>query len=225
MRLAVAATAIALLSGCPNVANLTTARVLDQGTVEITVAPAVTGISLGIFGGEDTEAITAGTLDLGVRAGIADPVDLGFRVSNAGNFNLDVKIGLLESESLRIALDPTFGGVFFGGRADAGYLQIDAPILVDLVLSDSITFSLAPRYTLLYFFAGDATTPATHLLGGALGVEIALGDSFAIQPNFGIAFWANGPEGVDSTFFTAGVALKWLMGGSRKSGPSEPVAH
>ncbi|HRE91290.1 MAG TPA: hypothetical protein PK095_19385, partial [Myxococcota bacterium] len=162
MRLAALSLPLVALTGCPNVANLTTARVLDPGTTEITVAPAVTGLSLAIFGGDDTESITAGTVDLGVRAGLAETVDLGFRVSNMGNLNLDVKVGLLDSKGLRIALDPTLGGVFFGGRSDAGYFQVDLPVLIDLVASDAFTFSIAPRYSLLYFFAGDETSSAVH---------------------------------------------------------------
>lgn len=74
---------------------------------------------------------------------------------------------------------------------------------------------VAPRYTLLYFFAEDATTPASHLLGGSIGVELALGDSFAIQPNAGIAYWVNGPDEVATSFFSAGVAFKFLFGGKR----------
>lgn len=217
-----AAPALIALTGCPNVANLTTARVLDPGTSEITIAPAVTGLSLAIFGGDDTESITAGTVDLGVRVGLAETVDLGFRVSNMGNLNLDVKVGLLDGEGLRVALDPTIGGVFFGGRSDAGYLQLDLPVLVDFVVSDALTFSLAPRYSLLYFFAGNESSDAVHLLGGAVGVEIALGDSFAIQPNVGIGWWMNGPDEVDPYIFSAGIAFKFLMGGSRHA--PEPMA-
>lgn len=222
MRLAVLSLALLVLTGCPNVANLTTARVLDPGTAEITIAPAVTGLSLAIFGGDDTETITAGTVDLGVRAGLSEPVDLGFRVSNMGNLNLDVKVGLVDTKGLRLALDPTVGGVFFGGRSDAGYFQLDLPVLIDLVASDAFTFSIAPRYSLLYFFAGDETSSAVHIFGGALGVELALGDSFAIQPNVGIGWWVNGPEEVDPYLFSAGIAFKFLMGGSRRT--PEPMA-
>lgn len=208
--------ASALLAGCPNVANLTTARVLEPGTFELTVAPAVTGMSLAIFDSDETGTLTAGTLDLGIRAGLADTVDLGARISNMGNMNLDVKVGLLDSESLRVALDPTVGAVFVGGGdVSAGYMQLDLPVLVDIPLGDSATLSLAPRYTLLYFFAEDATSPASHLLGGALGIEIALGESFALQPNAGIAVWVNGPDEVATTFFSAGVAFKFLLGGKR----------
>lgn len=217
MRPVPAILATPLLMGCPNVANLTTARVLEPGTAEITIAPAVTGLSLAIFGGEDTESITAATIDLGVRAGLAETVDMGFRVSNMGNFNLDVKVGLLDSEGLRIALDPTVGGVFFGGRSDAGYVQLDLPVLVDLVASDTLTFSLAPRYSLLYFFAGNEASPAVHLLGGAFGIEIALSDSFALQPNVGIGWWVNGPDEVDPYVFSAGLACKFLLGGPRNT--------
>lgn len=212
---ALAALALAALSGCPNVANLTTARVLDQGTFEFTVAPAVTGFSAAIFDADESGTFTAGTLDLGLRAGVAEPLDIGFRISNMGNFNVDFKVGLLDGESLRISLDPTVGGVFFGGKSGSGYVQADLPVLVDLVLSDSFTVSLAPRYSFLYFFAGGTTSDPLHLLGGALGFEVALGDTFALQPNAGIGFWVNGPSSVDSMFFSAGIAMKFLMGGSR----------
>ncbi len=213
------------LTGCPNVANLTTARVLDQGTVEITVAPAVTGMSAAFFDSSETGTFTAGTLDLGVRAGLAEIVDFGFRISNMGNLNLDVKVGLLDSPALRIALDPTIGGVFLSAGSDegdntsAGYFQFDLPVLFDLVFNDHLTLSLAPRYTLLYLFAEGETSPASHLLGGAVGFEIALGDSFAIQPNAGIGFWVNGPDDVSTNFFSAGIAFKFLLGGSRLPPP------
>jgi hypothetical protein len=219
-----AALATLALTGCPNVANLTTARVLDPGTVEITVAPAVTGMSAAFFDSSESGTLTAGTLDLGVRAGLADIVDFGFRISNMGNLNLDVKVGLLDSPALRIALDPTIGGVFLSAGSDedstsAGYFQFDLPVLFDLVFNDHLTLSLAPRYTLLYLFAEGETTPASHLLGGALGFEIALGDSFALQPNAGIAFWVNGPDDVSTSFFSAGIAFKFLLGGSRLPTP------
>jgi len=216
------------LTGCPNVANLTTARVLDPGTVEVTVAPAVTGMSAAFFDSTETGTLTAGTIDLGVRAGLAEVVDLGFRISNLGNLNLDVKVGLLDSETFRIALDPTIGGVFLsaGGDGDntsAGYFQLDLPVLFDVVFSDRITLSLAPRYTLLYLFAESEVSTASHLLGGAVGLEIALGDSFAIQPNAGIGFWVNGPDEVSTNFFSAGIAFKFLLGGSRLPPPDAAV--
>lgn len=222
-RASLGVTALALLAvgttGCPNVASLTTARVLQPGTHELTIAPAAYGLSTGLFDKSSTDIGYAGTIDFGYRAGVADIVDIGVRLSNFGNVNVDVKVGLLDKESVRLAIDPTLGGVFFGaGDVSAGYMQFDLPVLLDIAPSENFCITVGPRYSMLFFFAGapgGAESDAEHMVGGTLGLEFAIGNSFAIQPNAGLMFWLNAPSGIDAMFFTAGVAFKFLLGGSR----------
>jgi hypothetical protein len=203
-----------LVAGCPNVANLTTARVNKPGTHEITVAPAVYGMPAGVFnadGDGGDGGVMAGTVDLGYRAGLVENVDLGVRLSNWGNINLDVKIGLVDEEAVRLALDPTIGGVFFGaGSVSAGYFQFDLPVLVDIALSERFAITVGPRYTMLGFFGGGESA-FQHYVGTTFGVEIALGDTFAIQPHGGMMFGMNRPQGVNSMIFTGMCPWSWYI--------------
>ena len=215
-------------TGCPNVASLTTARVIQPGTHEITIAPAAYGMSAGLFDSNEKELAYSGTIDFGYRAGVADIVDVGVRLSNFGNVNVDVKVGLVESEHLRLAVDPTLGGVFLSvGGVSAGYMQFDLPVLLDIAPSERFSITIGPRYSMLFFFAGapgGSTSEAQHLVGSTLGFEFALGNSFAIQPNAGLMFWLNAPSDIDAMFFTAGVAFKFLLGGSRFPAKAQPTA-
>jgi hypothetical protein len=201
------------LGGCPSVSSLTTARTVKPGKHEVHIAPGIVNIPVAMFGESVISYVP--TVDFGYRAGLTDMLDLGVRLSSWGNIGLNLKIGLLDSEPVRLSLDPGLGGVFLAsGDSSVGYLQFDVPLLVDLYFGESFTLTLGPKYTALYAWASDLGTTGSgvaHMVGATIGFEFLVGNTFAIQPHGGVLFSASGNESV--ALWTAGIAFKILIGG------------
>jgi hypothetical protein len=77
--------------------------------------------------------------------------------------------------------------VFLGlGDVSTGYLQIQAPFMVDIHANDLLTVSLAAKYSGFYTFASEedlGTADAfTHWMGGTFGMRFNVTESYAVMP-------------------------------------------
>ncbi len=211
-----------LMAGCPSVANLTTAKPLGKGRHQLAVSPSALGVSLNIVG--DNEATLDHTyvpvVDVQYRVGVHDIVDLGVTWQSYTNVMFDVKVSLLQTEVIGLAVDPSAGGYFLAaGDGAAGFLQYVIPLLVDFYAGDAVTITVSPRFQGLFLFAGDSDSSASNhqnLFGGTLGVEFAVSEMFSIMPHGGIVYWLNAPESVVPSIFTGGVAFKFGFGGRHR---------
>lgn len=205
------------LGGCPSVSNLTTARTVKPGKHEVHIAPGVVGVSTDFIGTGSNSTAYMPTIDFGYRLGLTDMLDLGIRLSSWGNFGFNVKVGLVDSDPIRLSLDPGIGGVFFGANdATVGYLQLDLPVLLDIYAGESFTFNIGPRYTMLYAWASDfgaSASSAAHTIGATVGAEFVVSNGFAMQPHAGFLYIVNSVEGTSPIIFTVGIAFKILIGG------------
>jgi hypothetical protein len=210
---------LVLAAGCPSVSTFTTAKTVGDGKNEFAFSPTFYGITPTVTGGEDVDMVYGGAIDFMYRRGIGDHFGLGVSLTGLGQLGIDGKINFLDTEHVAMAIDPGVGGVFvgLGEGVGGGYLQVNAPLLIDLAFGDSVRLTLAPKYTGIFAFGvaeGHAAAGSTHFVGGATGLEIKAGRVFRIMPHGGILYWLDQPEGSDVTnviLVSGGVAFKFVF--------------
>ncbi len=212
-----------VLTGCPSMPMMTTAKTIGNGKNEIIIAPGVVGFNAGIVGSKTSSdvgaTVTLPDVTLGYRRGIGDSFDLGLTLTGFGRFQIDGKVNFLgngKNDRFALALDPTLGGVFVGaGSVSGGYVDFGLPLLMDLAVSDNVRFTLGPRYRGTYVFGSGGGTGGSSLLnfaGTGFGAEFILSETVALQPWGTADYLLNAPESNSaksaSVLFTAGLAIK-----------------
>jgi hypothetical protein len=174
-----------LLCGCPNPNTYQTPRTLDPGKVQVNIA--AEGIGANYAGG----SVWAPMLPtVGLRVGVLDGFDLGFREQNFDSLGMDAKIRLLKS-TFDLALDPGLQGFYLNvNGVGAGVFYFDLPVLLGINFSRSVSLVLSPGvvYDLLTAnvssssgVSGSAT--ATGWLGRlGVGIDFRVSKKLAIHP-------------------------------------------
>jgi hypothetical protein len=177
--------AVVVLCGCPNPNTYQTPRTLDPGAIQVNIAAEGIGASYG--GG----SVWAPMLpSVGVRVGVADGLDLGFREQNFDSLGADAKIRLVKG-SFDLALDP--GLQVFYANIDSeglGVFYFHLPVLLGFNVSRNVSIVLSPGvvYDLLTAnvsngggVTGSAT--ASGFLGRlGVGVDFRTSKKLAIHP-------------------------------------------
>ncbi len=208
---------VLLLAGCPNPALMHGARTVGKGHHEITSAVAVVGLDTRYLGGEGEADLIAPTADIMYRGGVTDYFDIGVSLTGSGMLNLDLKFELMDTEYVSLALDPGVGGVFLGlGGIGAGYLQIQAPFMLDVHASDVVTISMAAKYSGFYSFASADSMSSdsfTHWMGGTFGLRFNITEEYGLMPYGGFMKPLAGLEtGLDDiTIWSAGLGFIYRM--------------
>lgn len=144
----------------------------------------------------------------GIRAGVADRVELGFR-SNVTftNLGFDLKLQAVDTEALDLAIDPTLQYAWLWGWAQL-------PVLVGFNLSEAFQIILSGRISHAFplvdesdpsdldDFFGSSSTAA----GGGLGLYVRVGRRFAIMPEVQAVRGLGGDDPVILSF-TLGFAI------------------
>jgi len=216
--------ALLLVSGCPSVSVMTTAKTIGAGKNEIAFSPSVYGIAASTVGGSSSGSVNTGlfwggAIDLMYRHGFGDHFDLGGSLSGFGELIVDGKINFIDTPVIALSVDPGIGGVFFGAASvGAGYVQFNVPLLFDIAFGESVRLTLAPKYSGLWAFAAASSSAGSgsvsaysHLLGGAAGLEIKAGKVFRIMPHGGFLTRANNPSGYSGVLVSGGVAFKFVF--------------
>ncbi len=181
----------AFTTGCPSPSIYGTARTLPRGTVQHTLAAEIIGVS----GGGDTLVIpTAPTYQL--RIGVADSVDLGFRLGNLTMPGADVKINFVRG-AFDLAIDPGLQGMFIATSDEGvGFLYFNLPLILGFNLSRMFSLIATPGVAYAVGFgsvsssSSGSSTSATAYNGSGfiprlgLGANIRATSNFAIQPEF-----------------------------------------
>ena len=219
---------LVVLTGCPSISTLTTAKPIGDGKNEIAASPGVIGFTAAALGNSTdskgntttttttTGTVYAPTLDLMYRHGFGDWFDLGISITGFGNVGVDGKFNLLNTGFLAVSLDPGVSGVFVGsGDVAGGYVELSLPVLVDFQLANWLTLTVWPKYIGIYAFgtsSGSTVDSFNHFLGGGGGLEFKFGEVFRLMPHGGAVAWANSPDGVEgNVWFEGGLAAKFVF--------------
>lgn len=182
-------------TGCPSVSNLTSARTLDKGALEVTVAPTfVSGSVLGLDSDGNTVAagLTLPSMEGQLRYGLTDNVEMGAKLS-VGGFAGHLKLGLLRSETaedgFNLSFDPGVSFMGFGaGGGLAGVVYVYLPVLAGYRFGGhEVTFGPRLVPTFAGVGGGGASNGGVSFLGGgSAAVSFRLGESFRITPEFSL---------------------------------------
>lgn len=203
----VAVTATALLTGCPSMPMMTTAKTIGDGKNQVTISPGVVGFSSKAFGSTGDSSSEVGAtvvvpdLMLAYRRGIGSSFDLGVGLSGFGKLSVDGKINFLgndKDDKIALAVDPTVGGFFVAaGEIGGGYVDYSLPLLFDLAPSDWFRATIAPRYRGTVFLGsggGETASSALHYVGSGLAAEFTVSDVLALQPHAAFDLLMNPPK-------------------------------
>lgn len=174
------------LAACATPAqNMTRARALEPGQVEL-------GGSLGVFVAEEEEregfddASGAAAPDLGFRArfGLADGVDLGVTATSSFWFyiRVDAKLQLVDTAAFALALDPSIGSYPLLSASAAPVVELRVPLLMDIELGGGVALVLGPSYTTGPYIEGDGDVRFEHAVGGSVGVWIPITETVRLLP-------------------------------------------
>ncbi len=121
----------------------------------------------------------------GMRAGMAEGVDFGFRTNvTFTNVGFDLKLQPLDTEALDVSIDPTLQYAWIWGF---GHL----PLLVGFNVSDAFQITLSGRIAYAFPLIDDSDPSdledywgagSQAAAGGGLGLYVRLGSRFAILP-------------------------------------------
>lgn len=217
------------LSGCPSPNSYGTPRTVESGKVAHTVALEAIGVSYktidtaaGVPAGQlKTETVFLPTFPTyQLRLGVADNVDIGFRVSNLSSLGADGKFNFLRSKSFDLALDPGFQWMFLpvansaGGTSTINLFYFHLPLLAGINFSKSVSLVLSPG--VLYALALGTFNGGSGLNGGiaaggflgrmGIGLNIRPSSRFSIQPEFTVMHAFNDAA---SNVFSAGLGFNF----------------
>ena len=196
------------LSGCPTTYNMGTARTIGEGEMEFNTTLVYQGLDVGaLVGDSSVGSVAIPFVDFGYRYGVAENMDLGINVKGIGKVGADLKINLVDTDSIALSIAPEISGSQIAG---AGVLQWDLPILLDLILSEDLSIVIAMKYT-GYMPIGSDDAFLSNFVGGTIGLDFALGESFAIHPFAGVAYLIAEelPDNVEVILPHAGLGLRF----------------
>jgi hypothetical protein len=181
-------------AGCPTASSLTSARTLDKGGLELTVAPTVINSVMvrSDQGQPRADYFGLPSAEAQMRYGITDHVEVGAKLW-FGGFAGHLKLGLLRSETaedgFNLSFDPGISYMGLGtGDARVDLVHVYLPVLAGYRFGGhEVTFG--PR--LVPVFAGvtagsDGSARTTFLGGASLGLSLRLGRAFQLRPELSL---------------------------------------
>jgi hypothetical protein len=247
-RLALASALTGLLSGCPSFSSLKTARALDKGEFQITVAAEVGGVSVpSSTQGYLPASVVYPQFEVASRWGVSDGLDLGFKAYSLGT-EFDATIQLIRG-GFDLALSPgvgvsavvlfsplAFGDFTAGNNFGYLYIPLHLDLLAGLQFGGQHQIVIGPSlYAMFTLASSNGESPVTLLVGGSVGVSFKLSDTFRLMPEFDFyvpiagqiaAFSSNngGAYGAGSGAFVYAFALGFAFGddGFKRKGPTVP---
>jgi hypothetical protein len=226
--------ALVMLTGCPNPNTYGTPRTIAPGKVQIVASLEGVGLSdtqvttTPAANGTTTQTVPysfyAPTLpSVGVRVGVADSVDLGFRFADLSSLGVDGKFNFLRSRVFDMAVDPGVQGAYISAGGDSlGLFYFNLPLLLGINFSRALSLVLTPGFTYLLATTSVAAggTSSAVVSGSAplarfgVGLNIRIGQRFAIQPEVTAL---RGFDAEEPTYWNFG--LGFVIGTSKDSMP------
>jgi len=147
-------------SGCANVSTLQTARTLAPDESEITIGAGYATLSATSTGTDIS--FSAPYFEGYYKAGLAENLDFGVKLTLIGTLSADVKYQLVDVDAFALAVGAGLGYVTINS---ASIIDILLPIYVSYDFSDMFALYGSPKY-LLRTGGGSSS-----LLGSSLGVK------------------------------------------------------
>ncbi len=181
-------------TGCVSISHVQTADTLGEGHFQFAIEPGAAGAAVLSSSDVGGGSIYYPHVDLALRYGITDRVDLGVRFGSS-LVELQSKFLLTSPEdpTKAISLAPSLMGLFLGsGENDAlgSYINVAVPVLVGLKSSGGSEFVLGPRVTLtnLSLGAGSSSGSVTIISAGAsVGYALRVSEGFRLMPEIGVS--------------------------------------
>jgi len=231
-KVAFLASSALVLTGCPNIASRTTAKTIGDGTNQVWFAVEAKGVTVD----NELDPVGASTIDysnthwpsasVGYRRGILDYMEAGGALlSGLNEFYFDYKLNFVDSEYFAMAVDPGFGFVpFEDGPAKVGFVQFDAPLLIDVAPLEWLTITMGPKYMGVNYFRGEDPVLAgrsgfQHWVAGTLYVDLRVSELFGVGPYAALAYYLSSPVDQSVILNDAGVALSFRFGGTASGEP------
>ena len=233
-RLLAALAALTSLCGCASITNLKTARALDKGEYELTVAMDFGGIAADNLSGW----LYYPEFEFAGRFGVTDGFDLGFKLSSYLGVELDATVQLVRGNfSLALASGVGFAAPLISfqdvNTGDVVSVPVHLDLLAGLSFGEGSQLVFGPGlyafFTLAESASGDRSTNAdaiTLLGGGTLGVSFALSPTLRLMPEIDVYFPLVGTINSASAFLgTNSVNGAWVyafaLGVTFGNGPKE----
>lgn len=177
---------VVALTGCASVTSLQTARPIGVGKTQFALEPGTWGVS---SGNSETDVATLPRVDLSVRHGVSDTVEIGGRLG-AGGVELLSKFALSPPGSgVAVAVAPSVGGIVgLVPGSGLAFVTIQVPLLIGVPFGEGSEFVFGPRVHNV--FLGAAGTVGVNILslGGSAGVSLKVSDSFRLFPEFAVVY-------------------------------------
>ena len=225
--------ALLTVTGCPNPNTYGTPRTLAPGKVQMVASLEGVGISSSSYattqngatvqnGGASFYSPTAPSV--GVRVGVSDDVDLGFRLSELSSLEADVKYNFLKSKTFDMAINPGVQGAYLSvDQTSLGLIYLNLPLLLGINFSHSTTLVLTPGFTYLVATGSvnNSNGTSSFATGSAPLARMGVGFNFRISSQFGLqpeVTVLKGFNDANATIWNFG--LGFLIGTSKGSMPS-----
>ncbi len=201
-------------AGCPSFSSMQTARTVKPGETEHAIGVQVFGVSEAVttetdpITGETTESDASAFVpqfEYSLRYGLTEDSDIGFKFYFLG-LQGDYKYRFLKGGKLEAAIAPGLSAFAIGsGDASVTVLYVHVPLYFDYVASESTRFMFGPKLIQGFAFGSSDTagtkTADTTFYGGAIGIDLLLGETFRLRPEINI--FKNIDDG----------AVNWFQGG------------
>lgn len=203
------------LVGCASVTSLQTARPIGAGKTQFALEPGTWGVATG---GSESSPATMPRLDLSVRHGVSDSVEIGGRLGGGG-IELMSKFALSPPGStVAVAVAPSVGGIIgLVPGSGLAFLTIQVPLLLGVPFGEGSEFVFGPRLHNVFLGAAGSVGINILSLGGSAGVSLKVAETFRLFPEIAVVYPVMGAASAlgsssTSTDFDNGVIFQVALG-------------
>lgn len=172
--------------GCATLGSYQTADTVGRGNWEGAIEPTLGG------GGAAGEPVFGPHVDVAVRAGVSDRMDVGGRFGSSG-LHLSLKLMLTDADAdgVILSLAPAAGGfllpgVFIDRDRPFGVLDLNLPVLVGIPTTNRSQVVIGPRAVSMTWFVG-SESKSVVLLGSSFGFHTRTSSGLQLVPELTVA--------------------------------------
>lgn len=205
-----------LLSGCAQFSGFQTARTVDKGGGEISLAAGGLGTQIDFdidstIGGDFTAVVPF--LEVGGRWGLGEKVDMGLRLSTTLNMMLDARYQFVGDKTSLFAMAIGGGIGYQGGIGAFNLFQTQVPLYLSVHPADNVGIYLTPRFAAQ--FVTSSGGGSVNWGGFSSGVEIGRNVRFGADVSF---FRIINDQNIFDAlnFFQVGIGMKFVLGAATR---------
>ena len=202
------------LAGCPSISTMATARTIPEGTYQYAVTAGYSVLSEAVVNDEGRpEGVTAPGLELGVRYGLTDRIELGGRIFPVGaeaGAKLQVLRAPTTDRGLDLAVAPSLS-VYPWSKGFAGWGNLSIPIGFNVGGNQLV---IAPRGT-AFLITSEEGTGKAFLGGGSMAFAVRVaGGRYTVLPEVAVLlpFSRSLPTDVEAQYALEGPLFQGSIG-------------